>query len=149
MLYVRPDAELRRWEIYALHRRARRAESAIIILVWRHRAAIAEKSRFLQRLRERHVRPHAFALAFLIVVCHEVFGRHRDIRVRIDAQKIMNALLLRRHWIAHDIIVREVNGHHRAIVVRRMRPVQLWMKYRVYAVLYIGRLFCVRRLRVR
>ena len=110
VLDMRPDADLCRREIAALHIFAGRPQPAIIVLIRRHCAAIAEIPRLMKRLREGHVRTHALLRRFLIIIGNKFFRRHRDIRRRVDLQKIVDALRFRRHRTAKDISVVQVDG---------------------------------------
>ena len=72
MLNVGADTELRGGKIRALDLRARRSQSAVIVLVGRDRTAVAEKARFLECLCECDIGADALALPLLIVVGDEL-----------------------------------------------------------------------------
>ena len=99
---MRAHTQFRRGKVRALDCRTRRAEAAVIVLVGRDRAAVAEEARFLQRLRKRHIGPHTLACAFLIIIRNERFRRNGDVRMRVVHQQIIDALLFRRHRCAQD-----------------------------------------------
>ena len=66
----------------------RGSESAKIVLLPVHVAAIGKESRFLKRLRERDIGTDALVLRFLVVCVHEFCGRTRELWIRVAAQKV-------------------------------------------------------------
>ena len=92
MLYMRPHTDLRRFKIRSFYVGTCCPETAVIILIRRHRPAVTEKAGFFQRLGKGHIGAYAFAATFFVIIRHKFFRRYGDIRVGIYSQQIFYAL---------------------------------------------------------
>ena len=78
------------------------AESAEIVLLPIHVAAVGEAARLLERLRECDIGTYTFVLRLFVVGMDKLFGRAREFRGRIAAQKVGEHLLLGCRCLARD-----------------------------------------------